>query len=52
MNADDQFEILNEIFKWEMELKKLENLDEDESEQILEIKEVIANLNAALVEAK
>lgn len=37
MNSDDKFEILNEIDSWEKETKKLENSDEDESEQILEI---------------
>lgn len=37
MNSGDKFEILNEIDSWEKETKKLENSDEDESEQILEI---------------
>lgn len=53
MNSDDMFELLNEIGSWEKELKKkLENSDEDEAEQISEIKERIANLHAALTDAK
>ena len=52
MNSDDMFELLNEIGSWEKELKKLENSDGDEAEQISEIKERIANLHAALTDAK
>ena len=52
MNSDDRYEILNEIDSWEKELKKLKNSDEDEAEQISEIKERIANLHAALADAK
>lgn len=52
MNSDDRFEILNEIDSWEKELSRLESSDEDEAEQISEIKERIANLHAALTDAK
>ena len=48
MNSDDRFEILNEIDGWEKELRRLENSDEDEADEILEIEERIANLHAAL----
>lgn len=50
MNSDDRFEILNEIDSWEKELSRLENSDEDESEQISEIKERISVLYAALAD--
>lgn len=48
MNSDDKFEILNEIDSWEKEIKRLQNSEEDESEQISEIKERISVLYAAL----
>lgn len=52
MNSDDKFEILNEIDSWEKETKKLENSDEDESEQILEILKKITDLYAALADCE
>lgn len=50
MNSGDKFEILNEIDSWENEIKRLEKSDEDESEQISEIKERISVLYAALAD--
>ena len=44
----DRFEILREIDEWEKEIAKLEESDEDESEQIAEIQERIDTLNDAL----
>ena len=44
----DKFEILKEIDEWEKEIAKLEDSDEDESEQIAEIQERIDTLNDAL----
>ena len=52
MNSDDRFEILNEIDSWEKELSRLESSDEDESEQISEIKERISDLYAALADCE
>lgn len=52
MNSDDRFEILNEIDSWEKELKKLENSDEDEAEQISEIEERINDLYEALADCE
>lgn len=48
MNSDDRFNILNEITEWKREIIRLENSDEDETEQILEIEKRINELNAAL----
>ena len=44
----DRFEILREIDEWEKEIARLEDSDEDESEQIAEIQERIDTLNDAL----
>ncbi len=52
MNSDDRFEILNEIDSWEKELSRLESSDEDESEQISEIKERISDLYEALADCE
>ncbi len=48
MNSDDRFDILNEITEWKSEIIRLENSDQDETEQILEIEKRINELNAAL----
>jgi predicted metal-dependent enzyme (double-stranded beta helix superfamily) len=48
----DKFEILNEIYKWEMEIERLLNCDEDESEEIEEIKKRLVDLKFALVDAE
>ena len=47
----DKFEILIEIDDWEKEISRLEDSDEDESEQIAEIKERIKTLQDALEDA-
>lgn len=52
MNSDDKFEILNEIDSWEKELRRLENSDEDEAEQISEIEERINDLYEALADCE
>ncbi len=52
MNSDDRFEILNEIDSWKKELKKLKNSDEDEADEILEIKERISDLYEALADCE
>lgn len=52
MNSDDRFEILNEIDNWEKELSRLESSDEDEAEQISEIKERISDLYEALADCE
>lgn len=52
MNSDDRFEILNEIDSWEKELSRLESSDEDEAEQISEIKERISDLYEALADCE
>lgn len=52
MNSDDRFEILNEIDSWEKELSRLENSDEDETEQISEIEERISDLYEALADCE
>lgn len=52
MNSDDRFEILNEIDGWEKELSRLESSDEDEAEQISEIKERISDLYEALADCE
>lgn len=52
MNSDDRFEILNEIDGWEKELRRLENSDEDEADEILEIEERINNLYEALADCE
>ena len=44
----DRFEILKEIDEWEKEIARLEDSDEDESEQIAEIQKRIDALNDAL----
>ena len=46
----DKFEILKEISEWEKEIARLEDSDEDEEEQISEIKERINTLRLALDE--
>lgn len=48
MNSDDKFEILNEIDSWEKEIKRLQNSEEEEADEILEIEERIDDLYAAL----
>lgn len=52
MNSDDRFDILNEIDNWEKELSRLENSDEDEADEILEIKERISDLYEALADCE
>lgn len=52
MNSDDRFEILNEIGSWEKELSRLESSNEDEVEQISEIKERINDLYEALADCE
>lgn len=52
MNSDDRYEILNEIDSWEKELSRLENSDEDEADEILEIKERISDLYEALADCE
>lgn len=52
MNSDDRFEILNEIDSWKKELSRLESSDEDEAEQISEIKERISDLYEALADCE
>lgn len=47
----DRFEILKEIEEWEKEIERLENSDEDETEQIEEIEKRIYVLKNALEEA-
>lgn len=44
----DRFEILNEINKWEEEIDRLKNSDEDESDLIDEIEGKIFDLKIAL----
>ena len=46
----DRFEILREIDEWEKEIARLEDSDEDESEQIAEIQKRIDTLKNALEE--
>ena len=48
----DKFEILNEIHGWEKEIARLENSNEDESEQITEINDRIQRLKNALIDAE
>ena len=48
----DKFEIMNEIYKWEMEIERLLNCDEDESEEIGKIKERIVDLKIALEDSE
>lgn len=48
----DRFEILKEIDEWEKEIARLENSDEDESEQIAEIEKRIERLKDALDETE
>lgn len=52
MNSDDKFEILNEIDSWEKEIKRLQNSDEDEADEILEIEERISDLYEALADCE
>lgn len=52
MNSDDKFEILNEIDSWEKEIKRLQNSEEEEADEILEIEERIDDLYAALRECR
>lgn len=40
----DKFEILKEIDEWEKEIERLENSDEDESDEITHIRERISKL--------
>ena len=44
----DRFEILREIDKWEDEIDRLKNSDEDESDQIADIEGRIFDLKVAL----
>lgn len=46
----DRFEILRELDEWEKEIERLENSDDDESEQIAEIQKQIDNLKELLKE--
>jgi len=46
----DKFEILKEIDEWEKEIARLEDSDENESEQIAEIQNRIETLRDALKE--
>lgn len=48
----DKFEILKEIDEWRKEIDRLEKSDQDESEQIAEIRKRIDNLMLALNESK
>lgn len=48
MNSDDRYEILNEIDSWKKELSRLESLNEEEADEILESEERIDDLYAAL----
>ena len=48
----DRFEILNEISKWENEISRLVDSDEDETEQILEILNTISTLKSVLEESE
>ena len=48
----DKFEVLNEIYAWEKENARLENSNEDESEQIKEIKKRIQTLNDVLPDSE
>lgn len=48
----DRFEILREIDEWEKEIERLEESDEDESEQITEIQKRIETLKDELEEAQ
>lgn len=48
----DRFEILREIDEWEKEIARLEDSDEDESEQITEIQKRIETLKDALEDAE
>lgn len=47
----DKFIVLREIDEWEKEIDRLEDSDEDESEEILEIKNRISLLKSALEDA-
>lgn len=47
-----KFDILHEIAAWEKEVVRLEDSEEDETEQIQEIKERIAKLRDALQDAE
>ena len=48
----DKFEILNEIHGWEKEIARLENSNEDESEQIKEIHERIQTFKDVLPDSE
>ena len=48
----DRFEILKEISEWEEELARLEDSDEDETEQIAEVQKRICDLKDALEDAE
>lgn len=48
----DRFEILREIDEWEKEISRLEDSEEDESEQIAEIQANIERLKFALADIK
>ena len=48
----DKYEILREISEWEKEIDRLEDSDEDESEQIMEIRGRIRALKDVLEDAK
>ena len=48
----DRFEILREIDEWKKEITRLEDSEEDESEQIAEIQANIEKLKLALEDVK
>ena len=49
---NDRFDILREIEEWEKEIVRLKSSNEDESDQIAEIKERINDLIIALEDAE
>ena len=51
-NMYDYFEILHEIAQWENELKRLQNEEPKDTEQIKEAQDAIKNYKAILTEEK